>query len=118
VTDLLDGLTPIRVLPKRIDAVCYNRIRLELLRRGAPLRVAVPRHRGLEILLTDEVWLGIQALGQDLPLLAWSRFEVTARTGLNEPVVCQLSLYHVHAGLIMGSALEALSTGEWEIVKP
>lgn len=116
VSDILEGLTPLRVLPKRIDAACYNRIRVLLLRNHPPVRVAVPGHRGLEIILTDQAWLGVQALGEDLPLLAWSRFEVAGRTALHAPVDCQLSLYHMHAGLVMGSALEALREGEWEFV--
>jgi hypothetical protein len=31
------------------------------------------------------------------------------RQGLHEPVQCELCFYHMHAGLIMGSALEQLS---------
>ncbi|HKJ75784.1 MAG TPA: hypothetical protein VKA64_01120 [Gammaproteobacteria bacterium] len=117
VTDLLDGLTPLRVMPKRIDADCYNRIRVRLLRtRRLPVRVAVPDHRGLEIILTHHVWLGLDAYRDDLPILSWSRFKTRERTGLHEPVMCRLCLYHIHAGMIMGSALQALAENEWELV--
>lgn len=116
MADLLAGLTPIRVPPKRIDAACYNRIRLGLLRHGAPLRVRVPGHQGLEIILTDGAWLGLDAYRDDLPIISWSEFEIRARTGLHEPVMCRLCFYHIHAGLIMGSALESLARYEWEFV--
>ena len=116
MTDILDGLTPLRVLPKRIDGDCYNRIRVGLLRHGAPLRVRVPGHQGLEIILTDNAWLGLDAPRGDLPVLAWSRFQVTRRRALSDPVDCRLSIYHIHGGLVMGSALELLAEGEWQVV--
>lgn len=113
MVDILDGLIPLRVLPKNIDAACYNHIRVLLLRSKIPLRVDVPRHRGLEAILTDKVWLCIDATRDDQPILAWSDFEVAGRTALHEPVACRLNLYHIHAGLVMGSVLDALaaSTG-------
>ncbi|MFP4615692.1 MAG: hypothetical protein ACLFRB_07425 [Thiohalorhabdus sp.] len=119
MSEILEGLKPLRVRPKRIDAECYNRIRVRLMRtRRLPVRVAVPGHPGLEMILTDDAWLGVDAHRNDLPIIAWSRFEAKARTGLREPVPCRLSLYHTHAGLIMGSVLEALAGGEWENVEP
>ncbi len=117
MADILDGLTPIRVLPKTIDAACYNRIRVALLRRKTPLRVAVAGHHGLEVILTDAAWLCVDATRDDQPILAWSRFDTAGRSALHEPVVCRLSLYHMHAGLIMGSALEALAGAEWHVVE-
>ncbi|MFA9462597.1 hypothetical protein [Thiohalorhabdus methylotrophus] len=118
MSDLLDGLTPLRVLPKRIDADCYNRIRVRLLRsRRLPIRVTIPDHRGLEMILTHRAWLCLDAYRDDLPIISWSEFETKARTGLDEPVMCRLCLYHIHAGMIMGSALEALADCEWELVR-
>ncbi len=68
--DILDGLTPLRMLPKTIDAACYNRIRVALLRNDAPLRAAVPNHRGLEVIFTDPAWLCVNAAWNDQPVLA------------------------------------------------
>ncbi|KPV39765.1 hypothetical protein AN478_10390 [Thiohalorhabdus denitrificans] len=112
---MLEGLTPLRVRPKRIDAECYNRIRVRLMRsRRLPVRVNVPDHPGLEMIFTDDAWLGVDAARHDLPIISWSEFEAKARTGLHEPVRCRMGLYHTHAGLIMGSVLEALADNEWE----
>jgi hypothetical protein len=114
MADILEGLTPLRVLPKTIEAACYNRVRLALLRNGPVLRIAVPRHSGLEIMVTDQAWLCVDTTRNDQPVLAWSEFQVSGRRGLHEAVRCRLSLYHIQAGLVMGSALEALAEGEWE----
>ncbi|MFB6260751.1 MAG: hypothetical protein ABEJ96_10910, partial [Thiohalorhabdaceae bacterium] len=71
---------------------------------------------GLEVILTEPAWLAIDAMSADLPVVAWSQFEVTRRQALSDPVACRLSIYHNHGGLVMGSVLEALAEGEWQIV--
>jgi hypothetical protein len=103
-----DSLIALRIFPKCIDASCYNAIRLALRRIANPLRVDLPRHRGLSVILEDHVWFCVDGLHEDLPVLAWRDFEVRERNSLQEAVNCRLYLYHTHAGLIMGSALEAL----------
>lgn len=37
------GITPLRSLPKRIEAAHYNRVRLALRRLACPLRLEIPR---------------------------------------------------------------------------
>jgi hypothetical protein len=100
-------LLPLRSWPKVLDAACYNRVRLALRRIANPLRVTLPGHRGLEMILDDRVWLCVDALHDDQPILAWREFK--ARDGLHEPVACRLDVYHMHGGLVMGTVLEALA---------
>ncbi|MHB8729331.1 MAG: hypothetical protein ACYC9K_09910 [Sulfuricaulis sp.] len=97
---------PLRTFPKLIEADNYNRVRLALKRLPRPLRVELPDHRGLDALLDDDGWLVVDTLQADQPVLAWVEFG--HRSALHEPVACVLKLYHVHAGLVMGTALEAL----------
>jgi len=97
---------PLRSFPKRIEAECYNRARLALHRIANPLRVELPDHRGLEAVLNEDCWLVVDSLSADEPILAWVDFE--HRQALHEPVACVLRLYHVQAGLVMGTALDAL----------
>ncbi len=105
-----NSLIALRIFPKCIDASCYNAIRLALRRIANPLRVDLPLHRGLSVILDDHVWFCVDSLHGDMPVLAWRDFEVHERNSLQEVVNCQLHLYHAHAGLIMGSALEALES--------
>lgn len=99
---------PLRTMPKSIAASTYNHVRLALLRLGRPLRVELPRHRGLEIILDDDVWLCVDTGADDQPVLAWLEFSGRGRDNLHEPVTCNLELYHRCAGLVMGTALDAL----------
>ena len=105
----VDSLTPIHVMSKIIDAVSYNHVRLALLRITNPLRIELPNHRGLEIILHDKYWLCVDSLHNDQPIMAWCNFDTHKHnTGLHEPIPCELRFYHTHASLIMGSALDAL----------
>lgn len=104
----LGELVPLRTLPKTLDAACYNRVRLALLRLDNPLRVELPRLR-VEMRLDDTAWLCYRPYESHLPLLAWTAFE-TRNRALHEPVPCKLHLYHFHAGLLMSVVLSDLNT--------
>ena len=105
----IDKLQPLRVMQKTIEAACYNHVRLALRRLGNPLRIDLPDHRGLHIILGDHLWLCVDRTRDDQPIMAWLDFDTRKRNqALHEPVPCQLRLYHVHAGLVMGSTLDAL----------
>ena len=104
----LPDIQPFRSMQKRIDAACYNQVWLALHRIGQPLRVSLPQHNGLEIILDEGGWLCVDAARDDFPVLAWYSFEVHERRAVHEPIACRLNLYHLHAGLVMGTALDAL----------
>lgn len=99
------GITPLRSLPKRIEAADYNRVRLALRRLACPLRLEIPR-QPVEMILDERRWEALH-LGET-PLLTWMDFQVKDRSALHEPVICTLHLYHYQAGLIMGKVLDAL----------
>lgn len=105
---LPEDLTPLRVMPKAIDARCWNLARLALRRLPQPVRVRLEGLRGLEVTVEDRCWLCVDGNAEDRPILAWTEFETRDRTALHEPVRCKLYLLHQHAGLVMGFALDAL----------
>lgn len=102
----LDNWTPLRTLPKTIEAPQYNRVRLALRRLGKPLYLEVPKLR-VEIVLDDRVWICRRPVSSDQPVLAWTDFAARGRA-LHDPVRCVVHLYHFHAGLLMGVALDGL----------
>ena len=105
----MDILTnPMRIFPKQVEAACYNRGRLAILRLGSPLRITLSSHRGLEVLLDNNMWLCVDSFKDDQPVLAWREFKTFARDDLHQPIACELWLYHSCAGLVMGSALDDL----------
>jgi len=106
VTIQIDKLTALHSLQKVIDHADYNRIRLALQRIKQPIRVTLEDMRCLDVIIDDDYWLCIDTCMNDRPIMAWVSFESSGRTGLNQSVVCELRLYHIHGGLVMGEVLE------------
>jgi hypothetical protein len=66
----MDTLTlPLRIFSKKIEAACYNRGRLALLRLGDPLRVPLPLHRGLVVILNSAIWLCVDSFADNQPVV-------------------------------------------------
>jgi hypothetical protein len=89
-----------------VDASHYNRVHLALNRLGAPLRVALPQLRGMEMLFDPDLWVVVDTGNNDLPIIAWSEFALREHTILDAPVHCLIRAYHVHASLIATTALD------------
>lgn len=106
--DMPHDTPPWRIFPKQIEATCFNRVRLALLRLENPLRVALAQHCGLEVILHDDNWLCVDSFADDQLILMWREFQIHPRDNLHHPIACELCLYHHCAGLIMGSALDDL----------
>jgi len=102
----LEGIPPLRTLPKAVDAKCFNKVRLALMRLGEPLHVEIA-HLRVDVTLDRRCWIG-RSLINGVPLLVWTRFDTHGRA-LHQAVRCDLHLYHFHAGLLMGTTLDNLS---------
>lgn len=103
------NVSPLRSLPKTIEARYYNRVRLALIRLGNPLRLELEAElRHMDMLLSTEEWLCLDRAREDLPLLAWSGFRVRERDALHAPVQCILHLYDARAGLLAARVLPVL----------
>ena len=98
----------LRVMHKTITADDYNRIRIGLSREKLPWRIKLTRIRCLQFVLNETAWVCIDECQDDLPIMAWADFNTEQRESLEDPVSCRLHLYHTHAGLVMGNALDAL----------
>ena len=100
--------TPIRTVRRELPAETYNTVRLGLLRLGSPLRLALPKLRSVDAILEMERWTCVDRMRGDLPILGWDDFDTVGRASLHLPVCCQMRFFHAHAGLIVGSVLEAI----------
>ena len=102
-----EHIQPLRVIPQRLPAECWNAVRLALRRRGTPLDLELEGLRGFHCRLSDPAWFVWTVVPEECPLLLWTDFE-RHRSALNAPVPCHLYLYHIHAGLVTGKALDAI----------
>jgi hypothetical protein len=106
VESRLREVPALKVMDSVVAAKHYNRVRLALVRLENPLRFPLPHLRGLDMLLTDEEWVCVDRTLNDLPVLAWTDFQVAGRNALHAPVSCRLRFYHAYAGLIVGTLLQ------------
>lgn len=107
MADHFRDIPPLRTLPYMMPAAHYNPVKLALLRLGSPLELELPK-LGLALVLDRRFWLGLSLWQELLPMIEWTRFDTRGRRGLDQPVACELRFYHVHAGLLVRPALEAL----------
>ena len=105
-TDWIDQYTPLRVQPRALAKEDYNAVRLGILRLGNPLRLELLDLRGINCILDDNAWVFIDDTINDMPVLAWTKFK--PRESINTSIVCELRLYHMHAGLLISRSLDAL----------
>ena len=104
----IDDIPKLSTEPVSISASHYNQVRLGILRLENPLRIPLPRLRGMDIIINDKAWVCVDRTLYDLPVLAWTDFEVSHRDSLHTPVRCQLNFYHIEADLISETVLNAL----------
>lgn len=95
--------------PTRLDANTFNRACLALKRAGGSLRFALPTLRHLDLILQADAWIVVDRDLNDVPLVAWTAFELDPERRLHRPVVCRLRLFHAQAGLLLGKVLDDLA---------
>ena len=91
-----------------INANYYNHVLVALKRLGDEIRLQIPRLKHLDLILQKNAWIVVDRVLNDVPVVAWTDFEVEHRNNLHEPVACQIKYYHANAALIMRRTLEAM----------
>lgn len=105
----VDDVPAMYVTETAVTARHFNRVRIALRRLENPIRYAVPGLRSLDLLISDELWVCVDRSLNDLPVVAWTDFNVT-RGSLHEPVPCKVRYYHAYAAAVMRRSLDALET--------
>ncbi|OOZ40335.1 hypothetical protein BOW53_08150 [Solemya pervernicosa gill symbiont] len=104
----LPQLPTVKTLRISLPAYQYNRARLALRRLESPLSVKLTTMPGLLFILEDEQWICVDRHINNRPLISWRNFNLNRRTGINQPVGCEVDYYHAYAGIILRKSLDAL----------
>lgn len=105
----IEDVPKLKTEPSSIAGTYFNQVRLALLRLENPLRLKLPGLRGMDIILDDHAWVCVDRTLYDLPILAWTEFSHSERTGLHDDVSCMLHYYHIHADLITATVLSTVA---------
>ncbi len=91
-----------------IDALHYNTVQTAFRRLGEEIRLSIPKLKTLDLILQRDAWIVVDRALHDIPVAAWTNFDVERRDALHTPVHCQLRLYHASGGIIIKRVLEAM----------
>jgi len=91
-----------------LDAIYYNHVQIALNRLGESLRMSIPRLKTLDLILQRDAWIIVDRAFNDIPIAAWTNFDLARREGLHSPVHCQIRLFHANGGMILRRVLEAM----------
>jgi hypothetical protein len=92
------------MLPARL----YNLAHIALKRLGSNIRLPLPKLLTLDLVIDKEAWIIIDHSLNDIPVAAWTTFKREHNDVIQEPVNCELRLYHKDADIILDRVLEAM----------
>lgn len=100
-------ISPLQTLRKKLEARCYNDVRLAFRRVGNPLVLYPEELPTMELILEPRSWLCLDARNSGMPVLEWTGFRDRGR-GLHQAVPCLLHCYHPHATMLISKVLHSL----------
>ena len=104
----LDNIPIYETRESTIRAHDYNLVKIALKRLGSPIRFEIPNLRTLDFIIEDDLWVIVDRSLNDVPVIAWLKFNDQARTGIHQDITCERRTYHTHAMIIVDKAIEAL----------
>jgi len=91
-----------------VHANYYNHVQTALKRLGNQIRFKIPTLKHLDLILQNDAWIVVDAVLNDMPIIAWSDFKVERRETLHQPIECEIRFYHYAADKILNKTLEAM----------
>ena len=106
----LDDIPVYELIESSVTASNYNLVQIALKRLGGrlgePIGIPLTGLRRLELILDREDWIVVDHDMNDIPILAWTDFQVGGRSTLHESIPCNLKTYHMHAKVILERVTE------------
>lgn len=91
-----------------INAQHFNTVRIALNRIAKLIRIELPELRTLDLILDADEWIVVDHSLNDIPVVAWTDFQVQHRDNLHQPIKCSLNLYHTHADIILEKVINSM----------
>ena len=101
-------IQPLQSTSSNVNAVYYNHVQTALKRINNSLRYHIPTLKHLDLILHEDAWIVVDTVLNDMPILAWTNFEIEHRQNLHEPIKCKIKFFHYAADMIMDKTLEAM----------
>lgn len=92
----------------QVDALFYNHVQMALKRLGKQIRLEIPKLKHLDLILQKDAWIIVDTMLNDIPIAAWTHFEIEGRDSLHKPIKCEIRFFHYAASMILNRTLEAM----------
>lgn len=92
----------------KVDALYYNHVQTALKQLGNQIRLTIPKLKHLDLIIQKDAWIIVDTVLNDVPVVAWTNFEIKGRESLHEPIQCEIRFFHYAASMILNRTLEAM----------
>ena len=92
----------------QVKAIHYNHVQTGLHRLHVKLRYRIPKLKHLDLILQKDAWIVVDHVLNDMPIIAWTNFEIEHRETLHENIKCEIRLFHYAAEMILDRTLDAM----------
>jgi hypothetical protein len=93
-----------------IESHYYNHVKIAINRINKEIRFEIPDLKHLDLILDEHAWIIVDRVHADLPIAAWTEFEITNRSSLHGSIKCRIQLYHYMAHMILERTLDAMES--------
>lgn len=104
----LDGVPALARRRDQVPASCYNLWRRARKRLPLPVRLPLPGLHAMALELERGAWVCLERRAAEVPVIAWTAFDETARAGIHEPVPCEVLYFHFAASKLRAQVLELM----------
>lgn len=94
--------------PGKVEALYYNHVQTALRHLGNQIRLKIPGLKHLDLILQKDAWIIVDTVLNDIPIAAWTHFEIEHRDALHEPIRCEIRFFHYAATMVLNRTLEAM----------
>lgn len=95
--------------PDMIDAKIFNLWRRYRQRPDAKTRFKLAGLKTMRFILADTYWVVADSANYDVPVIAWTDFDMANRSSLHEPMVCKINYYHFAASAVRAKSLDLMA---------
>ena len=92
----------------KVDALYFNHVQTALKHLGDQIRLKIPKLKHLDLIIQKDAWIIVDTVLNDVPVVAWTNFEIEQRDALHEPIQCEIRFFHYAASMVLNRTLEAM----------
>ena len=93
-----------------IESHYYNHVKIAINRIDTEIRFEILGLKHLDLILDEHAWIIVDRVHADVPIAAWTEFEIAHRSSLHGSIKCRIQLYHYLAHTILDRTLNTMES--------